>query len=55
MLIIILVKGFIKNIAKGNMSKMAISRSKIRNKIAIKKNRKEKGRREELMGAKPHS
>lgn len=33
----------------------AISRSKIRNRIAIRKNRKEKGSRAELMGSNPHS
>lgn len=33
----------------------AISTSKIKKIIAIKKNRKEKGRRDELNGSNPHS
>jgi len=34
---------------------MVISTSKIRKIIVIKKNRKEKGRREDLLGSNPHS
>lgn len=37
----------------GNIN--AISTSKIKKIIAIKKNRKEKGRRDELKGSNPHS
>lgn len=39
----------------GATSSKAISKSKMRNKIATKKNRKEKGSRGELMGSNPHS
>lgn len=41
---------------KGIIGKInTISTSKIRKIIVIKKNRKEKGSREELLGSKPHS
>lgn len=40
---------------QGRGSKRAISRSKRRNKIAMRKKRSEKGRRAEPKGAKPHS
>lgn len=40
---------------KGRGSKSAISRSNIKNKIATRKNRKEKGRRLDFIGSKPHS
>jgi len=36
-------------------NKSTISTSKIRKIIEIRKNRKEKGRREELLGSNPHS
>lgn len=44
-----------KDDENGRTRSRAISKSNIRNKIATKKNRKEKGRRGELIGSKPHS
>jgi len=42
-------------IAAGRGNKRAISKSKRRNKIATRKNRKENGRRADFKGSKPHS
>lgn len=36
-------------------NKRAISKSKIKNRMAIKKKRNEKGRRADFIGSKPHS
>jgi len=44
-----------KVIEKGVGKRSAISRSKIKNNIAIKKNRNENGSREDLIGSNPHS
>jgi len=44
-----------KGVMNGNTIKRAISRSKIRKRIATRKNRKEKGSRADFMGSKPHS
>lgn len=40
---------------QGSGRRSAISRSKSKNKMATRKNRKEKGRRAEPRGSKPHS
>jgi len=53
--IFILKRGAIVVIENGRTRSKAISRSNIKNKIATRKNRKEKGRRGEFMGSKPHS
>ena len=50
-----LVSGFCVDRAAGSGSRRAISRSKRRNRIATKKNRKEKGSRAEASGSNPHS
>lgn len=42
-------------VAQGRGSRSAISRSKSRNVIAIRKNFIEKGKRAEPIGSKPHS
>jgi len=49
------VSGPAKGVIKMMGSKRAISTSKIRKITAIKKNRKEKGKRAELLGSNPHS
>lgn len=54
-LIQILFIGLINIIVNGKARRRAISKSKIKNSIAIKKNRKEKGRRGDLIGSNPHS
>ncbi len=46
---------FAKGVRKGSTKSNAISKSKIKNKIATRKNRKEKGRRADLIGSNPHS
>jgi len=53
--IFILKRGAMVVIENGRTRSKAISRSNIKNKIATRKNRKEKGRRGEFMGSKPHS
>jgi len=42
-------------VAAGSGNKRAISKSKSKNKIATRKNRKEKGNRADFNGSKPHS
>lgn len=51
----IVLLGLIRRADRGNGNKIAISKSNRRNKSATRKNRKEKGNREDLMGSKPHS
>jgi len=45
----------VKIVENGRGSKIAISKSNKRNKSATKKKRKEKGRRDDLIGSNPHS
>jgi len=47
--------GALEVIVTGRIKSRAISKSNIRNKMATRKNRKEKGRREDLIGSNPHS
>lgn len=49
------VIGFLLQVIKGRIKSRAISKSNIRNRIAIRKNRNEKGRRGDFIGSNPHS
>jgi len=51
--IVLVDQSEIIEIGRGN--NIAISKSKRINKIATRKNRKEKGRREDFIGSNPHS
>jgi len=49
------IVGFLLQVIRGSIRSRAISKSNIRNRIAIRKNRNEKGRRGDFIGSNPHS